>query len=197
MIAEIPWLQSLSSWKEFWYGFSQIFELFHPFKGTVINLQLYLTLYFTCVLFTCCITLMSPDLFPSEKIYPQSKTALRVTVDWGSQISRYSTHEGDKDVRSTHRPPVSPRKYSWYSFLLQAELTSGSLCGRKDYVNENFRDFPGCSAVRQPLLWRRHPPPPKKKSKRIGKPALITSFDVTEFPNKWWKEKHSCRISSN
>ena len=29
-----------------------------------------------------------------------------------------------------------PRKYSWYSFLLQGESTPGPYCGRKDYVNE-------------------------------------------------------------
>ena len=28
------------------------------------------------------------------------------------------------------------RRYSWYSFLLEAESTSAPWCGRKDYVNE-------------------------------------------------------------
>ena len=32
----------------------------------------------------------------------------------------------------------TPRKYSWYSFLLEAESTPGLYCDRKDfYVNEN------------------------------------------------------------
>jgi hypothetical protein len=31
---------------------------------------------------------------------------------WGSQISRLSAYEGDKAVSPTHRPPLSPRKYS-------------------------------------------------------------------------------------
>ena len=31
-----------------------------------------------------------------------------------------------------------PRKYSWYSFLLEAESTPGPYCGRKDNVNEKF-----------------------------------------------------------
>ena len=31
-----------------------------------------------------------------------------------------------------------PRKYSWYSFLLEAESAPGPQCGRKDYVNEKF-----------------------------------------------------------
>ena len=32
----------------------------------------------------------------------------------------------------------TPRKYSWYSFLLETELTPGPQCGRKDHVNEKF-----------------------------------------------------------
>ena len=32
-----------------------------------------------------------------------------------------------------------PRKYSWYSFLLEAESTPRPQCGWKDYVNEKFQ----------------------------------------------------------
>ena len=39
-----------------------------------------------------------------------------------SRISRQSAHEGGK-VNPTHRPPLPPRRYSWYSFLLEAEST--------------------------------------------------------------------------
>jgi len=37
----------------------------------------------------------------------QPWTGLRVPGGWGSQISRQSTHEGDKVVSPTHRPPLS------------------------------------------------------------------------------------------
>ena len=33
--------------------------------------------------------------------------------------------EGGNVVSLTHRPPLPPRKYSWYSFLLEAESTPG------------------------------------------------------------------------
>jgi hypothetical protein len=33
----------------------------------------------------------------------------------------------------------TPRKYSWYSFLLKDESTPGPYCDRKDYVNEKFQ----------------------------------------------------------
>ena len=35
--------------------------------------------------------------------------------------------------------PLTPQEYSWYSFLLKAESTSGPQCGRKDYVKEKFQ----------------------------------------------------------
>ena len=33
--------------------------------------------------------------------------------------------DGCKVLSLTHRPPLPPRKYSWYSFMLEAESTPG------------------------------------------------------------------------
>jgi hypothetical protein len=67
--------------------------------------------------------------------------ALRVPEGSGSQISRQSAHEGGKVVSPKHRPPLppSPGKYSWYSFLLEAESTPGPQCGRKDYAKKKLQ----------------------------------------------------------
>ena len=48
-----------------------------------------------------------------------------------SQISKQSAHEVGKVVSPTHRPPLLSRKYTWYSFLLEAVSTPGPQYGRK------------------------------------------------------------------
>jgi len=57
------------------------------------------------------------------------------------KVPRYVTiaQNGGKVVSLTHRPLFTPRKYSWYSFLLESESTPGPQCDRKDYVNEKFQ----------------------------------------------------------
>jgi len=42
-------------------------------------------------------------------------------------------------ISPTRRPSLPSMKYTWYSFLLEAESTPGPGWGRKDYVNEKFR----------------------------------------------------------
>jgi hypothetical protein len=49
----------------------------------------------------------------------------RIPGGWGSQISWQSTQENSKIVSPTHRPPLPPRKYAWYSFLLDVKSTLG------------------------------------------------------------------------
>ena len=46
--------------------------------------------------------------------------ALKFPGGSGSQISKQPVHEAIKVVSPTHRPPLPPRKYSWYSLLLEA-----------------------------------------------------------------------------
>jgi hypothetical protein len=97
-----------------------------------------------------------PSYSSSKAIPVQVWTAPEDSRSWGFQISRHITHESG-NVRHTHRPPL-PRKYSWYSFLLEAGSTPGSQCGRKDYINKKFKCHhresnprpSACSAVLQP-----------------------------------------------
>jgi len=46
--------------------------------------------------------------------------------------------DGGRFVSLMHWKLFTPRKYSWYSFLLEAESNPGLQCDRKDYVNEKF-----------------------------------------------------------
>ena len=49
-----------------------------------------------------------------------------------------TAQDGGKVLSLTYRPPLPPRKYTWHSFLLEAESTPGPWCDRKDYVTEKF-----------------------------------------------------------
>ena len=67
----------------------------------------------------------------------------RLRGTWGSQIS---TYEGDKVAAlGTGRfNPHPPMKYSWNSFLLGTESTTGPYCVRNNPIGNWTRDFTVC-----------------------------------------------------
>ena len=59
-------------------------------------------------------------------------------------LQAWSGTEGSRKLRfpdfmTTAPAAFTPRKFSWYSFLLEAESTPGPKCNREDYVNEKFQ----------------------------------------------------------
>jgi len=67
-----------------------------------------------------------------------------------------TAQDGGKVVSLTHRPPLPPRKSSWYSFLLEVESTPRAIARSEGfYVNERCTDtswdrnsdLPNCSTA--------------------------------------------------
>ena len=108
--------------------------------------------------------------------------ALSVPGDRGSQISRQSAHKDGKFLSRGHRPPLPLKKYSQYSFLLEAESTPGPQCGRKDFmsmknsndtIGNRIRDFPACSLEPQPTA-----PPAASISPRKNRRFIVVQLLV-------------------
>jgi hypothetical protein len=65
--------------------------------------------------------------------YPCNRKAIPLQAWTGPEGSRRlrlpvfqdSRHNKGGNVSPTYRPPLTPRKYSWYSLLLEAESTPG------------------------------------------------------------------------
>jgi hypothetical protein len=89
----------------------------------------------------------------------------------------------------------TPSKYSWYSFLIEAESTPGPQCDRKDVnkkssdtIGNLTHDLPVCSAVPQPL---RHRVPPTHQHKlKISQLTGPLAWPVSSVPN------HQCEENS-
>jgi hypothetical protein len=77
------------------------------------------------------------------------------SVPEGSRKLRFpdfmtTAQDGGKVVSLTQRPPLLPRKYTWYSFLLQGHSATGrimSLKNSNDTIGNRTRDLPVCSVV--------------------------------------------------
>ena len=119
------------------------------------------------------------------------------------QIPRQSAHESAKVVSPTHRPHLTPRKYSWYSFLLEAESTlQGHSAARRimsmrnsnDTIGNRTRDLPTYSAMSQPTafaMWglikyySRHLISPFLRSGEICRETQKLTTEGTQFSGEF------------
>jgi len=92
--------------------------------------------------------------FTNRPLYPRYETPIKGTANpitsldrpWGFKEVDAPRFQDNRHVKvvmlsalRTDRLYSPSRKYSWYSFLLKTESTSGPQSGRKDCVNEKFQ----------------------------------------------------------
>ena len=80
-----------------------------------------------------------PDMLNVKQSLCRPERTLGSPEERGCQISRQSAHEGGKVFGPKHRLPLSPRKYSWDSYLADTESIPGPWWGRKNYEYEKFQ----------------------------------------------------------
>jgi len=117
-------------------------------------------------------TTVNPSVLHFDNPLPHCKQSLhrpgqslRVPGCWGSQFPRQSTHEGGKVVSPMYWSLYHPERYTWPSFVSQAEMAQGhcaagrimSMKTSNDPIKIRIRDLPACSAVPQPTAPPRAP----------------------------------------
>ena len=80
------------------------------------------------------------DKSTNIKTITQKGKSIPITGPEGSRKLRFpdyvtTAQDGGKVVSLTHRPPLTPRKYFRYSFLLEVESTPGPQYDRKDFMS--------------------------------------------------------------
>jgi hypothetical protein len=96
---------------------------------------------------THCLCLTSEQYFaiwpyiPAERGSKKGKAIPSQVLDRprGFQEVEAPRFQDNRHMKVVRLSVIPPRKYSWYSFLLEAESTPGTQCSRKDYVNEKFQ----------------------------------------------------------
>jgi hypothetical protein len=105
---------------------------------------------------------------------------LRILGGWGFQISWQSAHEGGKVVSPTHRPPLPPRKYPWYSFLLEAIAWLEGLYQCKNPMTPSRIEPTISTVLRGAEVWGVQTPRNSEVFKKLSR--ILSSVNYTSIP---------------
>ena len=81
----------------------------------------YLLLLLTLTLKECCQTCLCTQTLQKSNKDPRIRCMTLLAMRGTHTFYRQSAYKGGKVVSPTHRPPLHPRGYRWYSFLLDNE----------------------------------------------------------------------------